>query len=81
LLLVFAAVFAVWCQDALSWWNAHQEAGRQAAIVRRLQRANAALLAQQRSLNDPATIIREARALGMVRSGEHAYVVTGLPNR
>jgi cell division protein FtsB len=81
LLLVFAAVFAVWCQDALSWWSVHQQADRQAAIVRRLERANAALQAQQRSLNDPATIVREARALGMVRSGEHPYVVTGLPTR
>jgi hypothetical protein len=27
------------------------------------------------------TILRDARALGMVRVGEHPYEVTGLPSR
>ena len=43
------------------------------------QNNNASLRAQQRSLNNPATIVRDARALGMVRVGEHPYEVTGLP--
>jgi hypothetical protein len=30
-------------------------------------------------LNNPATILRDARALGMVRVGEHPYEVVGLP--
>ena len=29
------------------------------------------------SLTQPATIVRDARALGMVRPGERAYVITG----
>ena len=47
--------------------------------MQQLTRSNASLRAQQRSLSDPATILRDARALGMVRAGEHPYVVTGLP--
>ena len=53
------------------------QAGQQQAIVNQLERQNAALVRQQRSLNQPATIVRDARALGMVRHGEQAYVLTG----
>ena len=53
------------------------QADQQQSIVDRLARQNAALSRQQRSLNDPATIVSDARALGMVRPGEQAYVITG----
>jgi hypothetical protein len=42
-------------------------------------RSNASLRAQQSSLGEPATILSDARALGMVRPREHPYEVTGLP--
>src|SRR5256885_11419204 len=38
--------------------------------VHRLAKDNRALERQQKSLKDPATIERDARALGMVRPGE-----------
>jgi cell division protein FtsB len=47
----------------------------------RLARQNAALLRQEKSLNDPSTIVSEARRLGMVRPGERPYVITGKPSR
>ena len=55
-------------------------AGRAAARDRAPARARerAALERSSDSLNDPATIERDARALGMVRPGERPYVVTGL---
>jgi cell division protein FtsB len=81
LLVVFAVVAGLYFQDGLSWIGAKREADRQAAIVRRLQRANAGLQAQAQSLQDPVTIQRDARALGMVQSGEHPYVLTGLSKR
>ena len=46
-----------------------------------LKRENARLDRERATLNDPATIEREARALGMVRPGERPYAITGLPNR
>ena len=49
----------------------------QQAIVSQLVRQNAALARQERSLSNPATIVRDARALGMVRPGERPYVITG----
>ena len=57
-------------------------AGRRAADDRPSpdQGERRARRASSKSLNDPATIERDARALGMVRAGERPYVVTGLPN-
>ena len=43
-----------------------------------LTREKAALTQQLHQVSSPATLEREARKLGMVRPGEHAYVVHGL---
>jgi cell division protein FtsB len=45
-----------------------------------LERQHAALEAQRASLINPATLVPEARRLGMVRPGEQTYVITGLPS-
>jgi cell division protein FtsB len=79
LLVVFAVVAALYIQQGLTLLTTHSQAAQQLAIVRRIARDNRALERQQRSLKDPATIERDARALGMVRPGERPYVVTGLP--
>jgi cell division protein FtsB len=80
LLIVLCVVAGLYVQQGLAYLAVRSQANRQRAIVQQLSRANAALRAQQRSLNEPATILRDARALGMVRVGEHPYEVTGLPN-
>ena len=80
LLVVLCVVAGLYVQQALSYLAVRGQANRQRAIVQQLTHANAALRAQQRSLSSPATIVRDARALGMVRVGEHPYEVTGLPN-
>jgi len=77
LLVVFAVVLGLYVQQALAYLSVRSEADQQAAIVHRLTRANASLARQQRSLNNPGTIQRNARALGMVMPGERAYAVTG----
>jgi cell division protein FtsB len=79
LLVVFAVVAALYIQQGLTLLSTHSQAAQQLAIVHRLVQDNRALERQQRSLKDPATIERDARALGMVRPGERPYVVTGLP--
>jgi cell division protein FtsB len=80
LLVVLCVVAGLYVQQGLAYLSVRSQANRQRAIVEQLKRSNASLRAQQRSLNDPATILRDARALGMVRVGEHPYEVTGLPN-
>jgi cell division protein FtsB len=80
-LVVLAVVAGLYVQHALTYLSVRSQSQQQQAIVRNLERQNATLAAQERSLKNPATVQREARALGMVRMGEHPYVITGLPNR
>jgi len=81
LLVVLCVVAGLYVQQAMAYLSVRGQAARQHAIVEQLTRSNAALRAEQRSLNNPVTIARDARALGMVRVGEHPYEVTGLPTR
>jgi cell division protein FtsB len=81
LLVVLTVVIGLYVQHALSYLAARSQSEQQQAIVQRLLRDNAVLAREQKSLNDPATIEHEARALGMVLPGERPYVITGLPRR
>jgi cell division protein FtsB len=79
LVVVLIVVAGLYVQQALAYLSARSQANQQRAIVKRLSQANASLEQQQRSLASPQTIVRDARALGMVWQGERPYVVTGLP--
>jgi cell division protein FtsB len=80
LLVVLCVVAALYVQRGMAYLTVHSQADQQSAIVHQLSQSNASLRAQQRSLNSPTTILRDARALGMVRVGEHPYEVVGLPS-
>jgi cell division protein FtsB len=43
-----------------------------------LRQENSELQSQVRNASSPLTLEREARRLGMVKPGEHAYVIRGL---
>ena len=77
MLVVLAIVVGLYVQHTLSYFSTHAQASGQEATVKRLERENGWLLKQQRSLSQPATIVRDARALGMVRPDEIPYVITG----
>ena len=79
LLIVLTVVAGLYVQRGLAYLSVRSQASQQKAIVQQLTRSNASLRAQQRSLGEPATILSDARALGMVRPGEHPYEITGLP--
>jgi cell division protein FtsB len=78
LLVVLTVVVGLYVQHTLSYFSTKSQADHQQAVVDRLARQNAALERQQKALGNPATIVRDARALGMVRAGERPYVTTGL---
>jgi cell division protein FtsB len=80
LLIVLCVVAGLYVQQGMAYLSVRSQASQQHAIVQQLTHSNASLRAQQRSLNDPSTILGDARALGMVRVGEHPYEVTGLPS-
>jgi cell division protein FtsB len=81
LLIVLAVVVGLYVQHTLAYISTRSQADQQQSIVDRLQKQNSGLERQQKSLNDPATIVRDARELGMVRPGERPYVITGLAHR
>jgi cell division protein FtsB len=81
LLIVLGVVAALYVQRGLAYFSVRSQANQQRAIVQQLARSNASLRARRTSLNEPSTILSDARALGMVRPGEHPYEVTGLPGR
>ena len=80
LLVVIAVVIGIYAQRTLAYLSTSAQASHQQAVVTRLERQNAALTRRQSALNQPATIVRDARALGMVRPGEQPYVLTGHPS-
>jgi cell division protein FtsB len=77
LVVVLVVVAGLYVQHALAYFAARSQWGSQGAAVRALERSNAALRRQAQALQDPATIVLDARKLGMVRPGERAYVIPG----
>ncbi len=77
LVIVLVVVAGLYVQHALSYFAARSQFDSQGAAVRALERSNAALRRQAQALQDPATIVLDARKLGMVRPGERAYVIPG----
>jgi cell division protein FtsB len=49
------------------------------AAVRELQKQQVALERRLRRAASPATLAREARALGYIRPGEHLFIVKDIP--
>jgi cell division protein FtsB len=78
---VLGVVLALYVEHTLSWLSTRSQADSALATVERLTRENRVLEHEQTALHNPATIIRDARALGMVKAGERPYVITGLPGR
>lgn len=77
LLIVLAVVVGLYVQHTVSYFSTRAQANGEQAIVTQLAQENASLVRQQRSLSNPGTIVRDARALGMVRPNELPYVIMG----
>jgi cell division protein FtsB len=77
LLVVLGAVLALYAEHAVSYLSTRAQNAHQNAIVRSLEIRHAQLLRSEHTLNDPTTIIRRARQLGMTRAGEQPYAITG----
>lgn len=77
LLIVLAVVLGLYVNQALSYFSVRSQADQERATAMALERQNQKLAAEQQMLQEPATIERDARQLGMVRRGERSYVITG----
>lgn len=79
LLLVLVGVLALYVKPVLSWWSTRQESQKRGAEVSVLEAENQKLRKRRAELKDPRMLENEARRLGMVKPGERAFVVEGLP--
>ena len=79
LLVVLAGVVMLYVGPAHSYWQTWRESRTRQAELSRLETEHTRLLARRRALREPASLMREARRLGMVRRGERAFVVQDLP--
>ncbi len=78
LLIVLVVVAGLYVQHIIEYFAARGQANVQHALVQQLARQNTSLRAQRAALQQPATIKRYARGLGMIQSGERPYVILGL---
>lgn len=80
LLVVLGVVGVLYIEHAIAYLSARSRFDAENGTVRQLERDNARLVVQQRLLRDPATIVLDARKLGMVRPGERSYVISSSGN-
>ena len=79
LLCVLAFVLYLYIGPTRTWISTYGEAKERRAQVAELREQNLALRRREAELRRPSALEREARRLGMVKAGERAYVVEGLP--
>lgn len=79
LLFVLVMILGLYVGPARSYFATRSQAAEKRQAVERLRQERKHLQERAAALRDPAALEREARRLGMVRPGERAYVVKGLP--
>jgi cell division protein FtsB len=76
---VMVTIVYLYLSAGVRLFSAWGESKRDGAQVRVLERQNRTLEQQHAALTSPGTVQAEARRLGMIRRGEQAYIVSGLP--
>jgi cell division protein FtsB len=76
---VLALIVYLYIGPARDWVSTYGEAKLKRQEVAALKAENQRLRERKRELQAPSAVEREARKLGMVKAGERAYVVRGLP--
>lgn len=79
LLCVLGLVLYLYIGPARTWISTYGDAKEKRAEVAALKADNERLRERKRELQQRAAVELEARRLGMVKAGERAYVVKGLP--
>src|SRR5436190_20003814 len=78
LVLVLFAVMVSYLNPLVNLLQAWQGSKSSDAQLVQLKQQKVELSGELREASSPATLEREARKLGMVKPGEHAYIVHGL---
>ena len=81
LVIVLFAVLASYLRPVTGLLHAWQDSKSSKETLTQLQDENAQLQREAAADSTNAVLIREARKLGYVRTGERAFVVDGLPSQ
>jgi len=81
LLFVVALLLYLYIGPTRTWVTTWREAGQKREAVAALRAENERLQARRDDLKRASALEREARRLGMVKAGERAYIIEGLPER
>ena len=79
LLFVLGLVLYLYVGPMRTWVSTWHEAKQKRQEVATLRAENEKLRVHEASLQRNSSLEREARRLGMVKAGERAYIVEGLP--
>ena len=79
LLGLLVVILLLYVSPTRHWLQQSSTYGSQRDELNQLTEQNEHLKARVRQLRDPGALEQEARKLGMVRQGERAYVIEGLP--
>jgi hypothetical protein len=77
LLGVLAIILLLYIRPVVHWVQQRSTAAHSRADLRALQAEHDRLMLRLRQLSGPGAIERQARSMGMVKRGEHAYVIEG----
>ena len=78
-MLVLFGVMVSYLNPMVNLLQAWQGSKASEQQLTQLKQQRTELTRQLHDVSSPVTLQREARKLGMVKPGEHAYVVRGLP--
>jgi len=79
ILAVCVLIALLYVRPLVAIWSARGEASVRQQQVSKLANEHMVLTERVNALKSPAALEREARRLGMVKPGEQAYVIKGLP--
>ncbi len=80
MLCVLVALLYLYASAGVHMLSTWRQSHRDGAVVAVMQREHSALVRQREALTGAGTLETEARQLGMIKSGEQPYVVSGLPD-
>lgn len=80
MLCVLAALVYLYVSAGVHMLSTWRQSRRDNATVASMQREHTLLVRQREALTAAGTLETEARRLGMMKSGEQPYVISGLPD-
>ncbi|MGO9321010.1 MAG: FtsB family cell division protein [Solirubrobacteraceae bacterium] len=80
MLCVLVALLYLYASAGVHMLSTWRQSRHDSAAVAAMEREHIALVHQREALTGAGTLETEARQLGMMKSGEQPYVISGLPD-